>query len=161
MTSNRKYDELLQILKARTVVALDLGGVLKDIKNGALWESEIGAGIDTWHQFLSQPEVNMTVNEANQLIKMFELDIPEIESIPLRNLKFLVGKELTDELIEDSKVLSHVDLVERHHDLKTGKEERTYEYLVMKRCKETGSLSKVGGVESEEVKSAFKEKIHE
>lgn len=147
----------------RTLQYFDLGQVLQEIKNEESYKTEIGAGIDTWHQFLSQPEVGMTVNEANYFIKVFELASNtdfDVRTIPPKSLKLIITKGAPDELFEDAATLSAADFKERHYDVETGKEERTYEYLVMRRCNETGGLSKMNGIESQEVQEVFKDKIY-
>ena len=162
MTSN--YKTLLGLLREiRTLQYFELGSLLALIKAEESYRTEIGAGIETWHQFLSQPEIGMTVNEANYLIKVFELannvDF-DIRTIPPKSLKLILTKNLPNDLFHEAATLSTADFKELHFDAETGKEERTYEYLVMKRCNETGGLSKVNGVESQEVQEAFKDKIY-
>jgi hypothetical protein len=148
----------------RELQYINLGSLLKEIKVGELYKTEIGAGIDTFYQFLCQPEIGMTVNEANFLIKAYDKAKEghyNFRDISPRKLKYLLSSANIDELIDDARTLSNADFIERHYDKKTNNEARTYEYLVMRRCNETGSLSKVGGVESNEVKEVFKDKIYE
>lgn len=161
MISKTNYYHLVAMLQVLSGLVNDIGGVLKTIKEGELWKTEIGDGVQTWHQFLSQPEINLTVNEANQYIKIFELPLSQDQKklISLRNLKFIANKPIDPELIADATVLSRTDLRERHHDVSSGSEKRTFEYVLMRRVKETGSLSKVNGVESQELEQKFKDRI--
>lgn len=121
----------------------------------------------SWVDFLAQPEIGMTVREANGLIKLAEwvehVDI-NITQLNLAIAKFAASKDIVDpELYEDMKVLSLKDFKDRHHDVKKGEDNapQTYEYMVMKRSKETGTLSRVYDENVEKLLEDIKEKIHE
>lgn len=123
----------------------------------------VGEGINSWHDFLAQPEVGMTVREANGLIKLEEwlhaTKLP-FKELNLATAKFAANKGILDaELHEDMKVLSLKDFKERHHEEKTNDAPQTFEYMVMKRSKETGNLSRVYGVE--DLEETIKKRIDE
>ena len=160
MTS--KYSELREYIYRSNQVTLGIAEILKQIKDGDLFKSEIGYGVDTWHQFLAMPEIGMTVNEANFLIRIYNLslDFPSLVEVPRRMWKLLDGQDINEELIESAKTLSYQDLKERLYDVTVNDNgERTYTYVVMKRCNETGNLSRVPIIESDEVVERFKDKI--
>lgn len=113
----------------------------------------VGDGINTWHDFLAQPEVGISVREANEMIKLLELEtaigVP-LTQLNLATARFAASKGIYDyDLIEDMKVLSIKDFKDRHYDtvVKEDNAPRTYKYMVMKRCVETGNLTRVYGDE--------------
>jgi hypothetical protein len=117
----------------------------------------------SWVDFLAQPEVGMTVREANSLIKLTEwieeMDV-NVAHLNLSIAKFAATKDIKDmELLEDMKVLSLKDFKERHHEEKTDNAPQTYEYMVMKRSKETGTLSRVYAEGTDTLIEEFKNRI--
>jgi len=92
-----------------------------------------------------------------QFVLRLGLSEEDVANIPVKNLHYLLPlvKESTEEtaddiraLVDDAKHLSQKDFKERLYESKHESQERTYEYLIMKRCHETGILSRVHGVES-------------
>lgn len=146
-----------------------MGKLLSELNKGDVFREAIGEGIDTWIDYISQPEIGLSKAEADRLIQIYEefvlrLGFKEefISSIPVKNIHYLLPlvKKHDDtfdvlEMLENAQYLSQKDFRERVYDLKTGNEERTYEYLIMKKCIETGGLTKVHGVSSEEIKEQF------
>ena len=124
----------------------------------------MGDGINTWSDFLAQPEIGMTVREANQLIQLAEyvsgVNVPLWE-LNLATARFAALRGIVDpELLDDMKVLTLKDFKDRHYDKNTDdKGERTYKYLVMKRCNETGNLSKVYTDEVEKIEKRLAEEL--
>ena len=111
----------------------------------------VGEGINSWHDFLAQPEIGMTVREANGLIRLLEwiraTEVP-LDEVNLATARFAASKGIVDpELFEDMKVLSLKDFKDRHHEEKTNNAPQTYTVVAMKRSNETGTLSRVYGVE--------------
>ena len=156
-----RHLNLIAKLQVRNDLSLSIGEVLKELKGGTFKE-EIGAGIDTWHQYLSQPEIGLTVQEAKHLIDMYELSntYGDLSTIPARYWKLLKKEGITEEIINDAKTLSYQDLRDQLYDKETNNAgERTYTYMVMRRCNETGNLQKVPLVESQEVVEKFSDKI--
>jgi hypothetical protein len=135
------------------------------LKKHNLYKKAIGEGINTWVDYLKQPEVNISLHKANKLIKIYQhfdmlgYKMEEIESVPLHALAHVAEKgavdvQQIDELLEDAKVLSQTDFKEKYHDtVESGA--RTYTYLIMKKCVETGSLEKVHNISSEKIVEAF------
>ena len=159
---NMKYQELVASIESYREYHIAMGELLSIAKEQKIWQTDIGEGIDTWYDFLAQPEIGMGVHEANTLISVFKLSqsigLADTIQIPPQTLKYMakVGGD-----VEDAKVLTTKDFKDKYYEDKHKKDERTYTYLVMKRCTETGNMTKVHGVESEEVLTAFNEKIDE
>lgn len=141
-----------------------IGRLLFELQKNESYKEAIGAGIDTWDDYLAQPEIGLSRGEASRLTQIYEtfivkfgLDESYVSSIPIKNLHYLLpiakdkNKNSLSELIEDAKNLSQKDFRERVYEAKTSSQERTYEYLIMKRCVETGGLSRVHEFSSEDV----------
>ena len=82
-----------------------------------------------------------------------------ISDIPIKNLHYLLpiaknGGDI-EELANHAKVLSQKDFRELVHELKTDSPDRTYEYMIMRKCLETGNLNKVHGIDSEQIINKF------
>jgi hypothetical protein len=139
-----------------------LGRLLLEAKSS--YRDLVGEGINTWHDFIAQPEIALSTTEANFLLGIAEtFFVIDYMGMPKANAKLILKMgEVDEEILYAAKTLSIKDFRDRYYDLVTEeKGERTYSYLVMKKCNETGNLSKVHEVESEEVLSAFKDKIHD
>lgn len=164
--------ELYTSLVARTEVMnynfITLGKTLKDLKEGDRFKQAIG-DIDTWQHFVKQPEVGLTVGEANKLIDLYTTFVLELgyseeqlSYISLKNLKVLLpvtkqGVQNLDELLEQARTLSDKDfkdaLIETSESLV--EVPRTYKYVVMRVCNETKNMTKVHGIESSSISEAF------
>lgn len=163
MISN-SYQELVELCKISRVVALELGCILKRCRNEEVWTTDIGIGIDTWYDFLAQPEIGLSTREANALIETWEYAVQnsiDDGSVSQTNLKILAAKNTSDQqVINDAKVLTPKDFKERYYERSHGDNApKTYTYMVMRRCKETGNLEKVHGVEHETVLERLGDKI--
>ena len=139
-----------------------MGRMLQEAK--LVYKDLVGEGINSWSDFLAQPEIGMSVREANSLIKLVELTqglgVP-LNDLNLATARFCANKGILEpDLVDDMKVLSIKDWKERHHEEKTDNAPQTYEYMVMKRSKETGNLSRVYGENAEELVEKYKDKIH-
>lgn len=150
------------MLQVRNQQAIDIGAILSEIKSGKLWKKEIGDGIESWAQFLAQPEVGMSEGEAEQFINLYKLTevfgLESVTAIPPRTARLLAKMKVDGDMISDAGTLAHRDFKERYYE--KGKEEgKTYQFVVMRRCNETGSLTKIP-IESAEVEQVFKEKLH-
>ncbi len=158
MTS--KNNELVTLLKSVRIAGVHAGHLLMEMREGERYKEEIGEGINTWHDYLSQPDIGMSVVEANALIKLFQfctshnISDHTIARIPTPTLKHLVKNSATlptEEILEAGATLSTRDFKERFYDHVTeDKGKRTYTYMVMKKCLETGTMTKVYEDELEE-----------
>lgn len=143
-----------QVTLYKTVL-LQLGEMLGSIKDGAYREL-VGEGINTWSDFLAQPEIGLSVREANALVRLADwvdaMDVP-LEQLNLATANFAASKGILErDLLEDIKVLSLKDFKERHYDHVTNDSgPRTYTYLLMKKCNETGNMTKVHDVDEEQL----------
>lgn len=158
MTFNKLRDYVDQ--KRRSEI--ELGELLLQAKQN--YRDLVGEGINTWHDFLAQPEIALSNSEANFLMAIAETFlVRDYEAMPKANAKLIIKmKHYDEEVLNAAKTLSVKDFKERYYDIVTEDNgERTYSYIVMKKCNETGNLSKVHEVESEEVLAAFKDKIHD
>ena len=160
------HHEIEELVRHQTVSDIYLAEKLYEIKETGLYKKAIGEGINTWVDYLRQPEVNITPHRANKLVRIYEhfcvgmgYERDQLEGVPLYALAFITNKsfndvEAVDLLIEDSKVLSEKDFKEKYHDeVEDGI--RTYTYLIMKKCVETGSMEKVHNIPSDQIISAF------
>jgi hypothetical protein len=159
-----KYEVFINNVNIYKNQLVRLGARLADAKEN---RDEWIGGEMSWADFVAQPEVGMSVREANGLIKLFEwlceVQIP-VENLNLATARFAASKDILDpELHEDMKVLSLKDFKDRHFDVvkKQDNAPQTYDYMVMKRSKETGTLSRVYDENVEKLLEDIKEKIHE
>lgn len=143
--------------------AVAMGKLLYALKENDSYREAIGDGIDTWQSYLGQPEIGLSVGEANRLIQIYEVFVidkgypeSEVAEVPIKNLHRLLpvakaGEEI-NELFEDAKVLSQRDFREKLQDFKDDSGVRTYEYVLMRKCIETGTMRKVHDIPSNELK---------
>jgi hypothetical protein len=145
-----------------------MGEILYILKKNENYQSV--AGITTWIDYLAQPEISLTIREANRLVdiyKTFCLQLgftsDELGEVPIKSIHYLLPvirdktREEVEPMLEDAKVLSQKDFRERVYDYKTEEEgDRTYEYIIMRKCIETGNMSKVHGVASDDIINTFK-----
>lgn len=145
-------DRLLDLIRQYRVLMLQLGDELAQVKAEELYEGYADTFIDT----VKSPEVGLTPYEAEQLMKMYHLFcLLEPEDLPsVQNMKLMVNKKVDMELLESAQTLSNTDFKELIKDKEIGTQERTWEYEIIKRAKESGSIKKVF---DEELKEAYEE----
>lgn len=163
------HEKLLESISYTKKGFIIIGKLLYELKNDNTFALAIGAGIDSWRDYLSQPEIGLTIGEASRLIQIYEefvlrLGLSEdiVASIPIKNLHYLLPIAKQAQTVEDmgglvgdAQTLSQKDFKERLYEVKHYEDERTYGYLVMKRCIETGVLSRVHDISSEMLKRTF------
>ena len=147
-----------------------MGKLLSELYRGDAYKEAVGTGIDTWVEYITQPEIGLSKGEASRLISIYEefverLGFSEdyIASIPVKNIHYLLpmvksmdGNGNVDVFLEDARVLSQKDFRERVYDIKNDDNgARTYEYLIMQKCIETGTLQKVHDISSKLIESKF------
>lgn len=152
----QNYSRKLDILR---------GKLLWQLKANNLYLEAFGEGIDTWEEFLRTPEIALTVSEANRMMQMYEffvikygLSETDLSEVPIKSLHHLlprlksgdVKEEQIEELIAAGKTLTYHQFKERLHDMQDNGL-RTYTFSVMKRCNETGNLSRVQEITHEEI----------
>ena len=140
-----------------------MGEILYHLKQDDNFQQVVGEGIDTWVDYVKQPEIGLSKGEANRLVQIYEqfvhrlgYESDKISEVPIKNLHYLlpVVKELekgkkVDEMLESAIVLSQSDFKERIYDLKHN-EDRTYTYIIMKKSDQTGGLTRVYNDEKRE-----------
>lgn len=119
----------------------------------------------TWRDFLAQPEIGISERDAAFYIKYADLvdNNEEWQEAPLATARVALARtdnvsDLSD-MLDDAKVLTTKDFKERYHELKTNDAPKTYTYMVMKKCVETGNMTKEHKVKSEEIETTFKDKL--
>jgi hypothetical protein len=172
------YLELTNSVKRNKFNFLEQGRWLMFLRKNSVYREALGdGGADSWHEFLSQPEIGMSPTQANKLLNIYELFIiklkyseDEIIKISVKTLNYLVkrkdefeklSKELQDEIISQAQVLSHKDFKEAYFDSKSeasqelgqDKSERTYEYILMQKCHQTGNMTKVHDYDSSAIET--------
>ena len=161
------HDDLVNIIQNTKRNFVQMGQLLSVLKIGESYKEV--AGVDTWRDYLAQPEIALTQREGNRLIDIYntfclklEFTVEELGDVPVKSIHYLLPvardktREEVEPMLDDAKVLSQKDFRERIYDYKTEDEgERTYQYLIMRKCIETGNMSKIHGVESDEIKNTF------
>lgn len=166
------HKDLQSLVKSHAKNEVRLGEYLYNLKLNGLYKKAVGEGINTWVDYLKQPEVNITQHRANKLCKIYkhfcldlEIEPEDIEGIPVYALSHISEKGLTDKdavykMLEHAMVLSEKDFKEQYHD-EVGAEERTYTYLVMKKCDQTGTMQKVHGINTQSLLEFLMEQSNE
>jgi hypothetical protein len=167
MSSRDLHLELLENIILFRRLQLILGDNLLKLRQGEKYMKAVGS-IDSWSEYLSQPEIGMSVAEANSLINVFRFAIGRLTvedhlQIPFATLKeMLKHDDESGEMIEAAKNLSTKDFRDRYYEYTHDEEPATdFTYMVMKRSADTGNLKKVHGIESEEILNVFKDQITE
>jgi hypothetical protein len=162
MDAPELYESLVLEVQSETHNKINMGGLLYTLKENDEWRKAIGDGVDTWDDFLKQPEIGISRLEADRLMKVYKkffvdnaYDKDSLSSISLKNLIRLSEiRDVTDEIIDQARTLTDKDFKEvlaENDDIK----ERTYTYMVMRKCKETGNMTKVHDITSDEIKDKF------
>ena len=163
MDAPNLYRELISKGYGMTEAYLSMGGILKSLKENDLWRKSVGeGGLDTWDDFLKQPEIGVSRLEAERMIKAHKMlvetqqrSMHDIIQIPIASIRKIVElEEITDEVIDNAILLSTKDFKESIAE-QADIQERTYTYMVMRKCRETGNMTKVHGITNEEVKEKF------
>jgi hypothetical protein len=136
-----------------------MGKILWQLKANDTYQKAIGQGIETWVDFLKQPEIGLEVREANRAMELYGtfvlkygFSIEELSEAKTKSLHYLlpvaksgsVNEQRIRELVESAKHLSQNQFRDSLYDAKTDDQgERTYQFVVMRRCVETGTLQRV------------------
>lgn len=156
MTPHDTYETLVSCGTEAKANYIAMGKLLMELRVNNKWKEAIGDGITTWSAFLKQPEIGLSVGEADKLMKIYNrLADYDVNEISLVNLKRLVDVEhITEDIVDQARTLSDKDFKEVLAE-NENISERTYVYMVMKRCKETGNMTKVHDLSSEVIKDTF------
>lgn len=165
------HQKLLESISFTKTGFVIIGKLLYTLQQNDNFASAVGEGINTWDDYITQPEIGLSRGESSRLIQIYEqfvlrlgLSEEDVARIPLKNIHYLLPlvKSSTEEnaddiraLVDDATQLSQKDFRERVYESKHEDQSRTYEYMVMKRCNETGTLSRVHDITSEQIKLAL------
>jgi len=163
------HTALVELIKKSKQNFVVMGEILYHLKLDDNFQQAVGEGIDTWVDYVKQPEIGLSKGEANRLVQIYEhfvhrlgFKTEDIAQIPVKNLHYLlpVVKDKQDkgevkELLNEALHLSQSDFKERIYDIKNDTEERTYTYIIMKKSDQTGALTRVYDIENEDIKKAF------
>lgn len=116
------YKQAVLLVGEQRKLFLDLGFVLKELKDGNKYKEVGDGGFETWNSFLSSPEISLTPSTADVYIKVYtfyieKLKMPreEVLAIPLVRLNMMkyklegMNEVERGELIEKAKTLSYTD----------------------------------------------------
>jgi hypothetical protein len=160
------HSSLTSLVQNGKANELQLAHKLYLLKRYDLWRDSVG-GMDRWEDYLKQPEIGIPVSKANKLIRIYEYFGQrhpgyEVEGVPVYALDYIAKKNPNPkdipEMLDAARNLSQVDFKDRFHDMansQDGEAFRTYSYMIMQKCNETGNLKKVHDISSEEIKSKF------
>lgn len=160
------YQDIKKVINTYNCYSFLVGMYLSELKKTGHYKEVMGEGQDKWHDFLF--EWGITPYQANQLMRAadvlenVEKPTKQAAEIPAATLKYLgsLDQEITQEMLDEAKVLTLKDFKERYYDIVTeDKGKRTYSYMVMRKCNETGTLSRVQGVESDAITNTFNREI--
>jgi hypothetical protein len=144
------YQKLVFLRRKQGEVALEIGRVLKEIKEKKLYRYLGEGGYDDFFQFLSDPEISMNYNTASLYIRVYEfyveqlkLNPDELASIPINRLNTLKSKlektenkEEIEEWLEKAKTLGRLDFEKETEEAKITKPRP----IVLTRCKKCGKI---------------------
>lgn len=138
-----------------------VGRLLKYAKENSVWMLEIGAGIDTWYEFLAQPEIGIPPTEANFLIDLGEMadtaSDGEVSRIPTATAKYMSKHKGGS--VMDAQLLTTKDYKKKYFEDKKPGAIPSFRYMVMK-VNEDGTMDKVHGLEHEDILERIKDKIN-
>lgn len=161
------HQNLLTLLRNSRKNFIFQGKILYLLRVNGAYKNSFGA--DTWDDYLKSPEIGMSRREADLLIKIYETFVLKfgyseeyLSEIPRTAINLILPfiskypKEKIEEMLLAAQTLSIKDFKERFYDIRSdNKGERTYEYIIMKRCIETGTMEKIHDIESDKIKEFF------
>lgn len=138
---------------------ISVGRLLAEAKENSWWMAEIGAGIDTWYDFVAQPEIGLSVSEANFLVQLGGMSSVcsdgELSRVPTATVKYIL-KHGGD--IMDAQLLSTKDFKRKYFEDRHEGKDPSFKYMVMK-VMEDGTMEKVHNLESDEILERIKDKL--
>lgn len=170
-TPHELHNLLVSVVSFSKKSFVAMGKILRELREEDNFRQAIGSGVDSWDDYLKQPEIGLDSREANRLISIYEefiirlgYDEDTVANIPVKNIHYLLPlvkkfetKEEADELIADATFLSQKDFKRRLGDIKVedGVLTLTYEYMIMRRTNETATMDRVPGITSEMIVQMF------
>lgn len=159
------HKALLMVVSFSKKSFVTMGKILYELKNEDKWRDAVG-DIETWSDYLKQPEIGLSIGEANRLIQIYETFVIRLEydeetvsEIPLKSMHYLLplakdakNREEIEGLVDDAINLSQKDFKERLYESKTNNVgTKTFSYFIMRRTEETSTMDKVPEISSEEL----------
>lgn len=77
MNPHQLYTSLVAKTSVMNYNFIELGRVLRELKEGDRFREAVG-DTDTWQHFVKQPEIGLTVGEANKLIDLYTTFVLEL-----------------------------------------------------------------------------------
>lgn len=159
------HENLVNTIRNAKINFVQIGALLYFLKQDDNFKLAVGS-IDTWEEYLRQPEISLSSGEASRLEQIYSVfcekfgySVDRIAAVPIKNLHYLlpIAKESKDieDLLNDAEHLSQKDFRERVFEAKNTDDTRTYEYILMQKTIETGNLKKVHGIDSQKLKETF------
>lgn len=167
------HRQLLNLASGTKKNYVRMGAVLYGLR--ANEEYKNGIGETTWADYVSQPEIGLSVSEASRLIQIYETfclkfgyDEDKVAAVTLKNLHRLLplAKEMksaedVEGLLADATALTVRDFTERIYDIKSGDiDDRTFKYVLMERCDQTGTLRKVHQIPHETIAERLRDLLN-
>lgn len=171
--ARKDYENLMSVIMVHRGSAILIGRGLHYMRDSETYK--LATGIDTWHDFLK--EIGISVSEANRSIDLFETfclqygyPVEELAEAKTKSLHYLlpVAKSGTipenriRELVEDAKHLNQNQFRENIFDAKgesqgltPDKVLRTYQFVLMRKCNETGTLQRMQEITHETIIKAM------
>lgn len=168
--AHKEYQKLLEVLKLGRIAGAMLGQQLYRLFANRAYQQAIGEEI-SWHEFLKMPEVNIDPREATRSMEIYEefcvkrgfsLEmLAEAGTKTLHRMLPMVKKgELEDKeidgLLHDGAALSQSAFKERFYEVTTPEGEKTYTFQLMRKCAETNNMTRVPGIEHDQIITVFK-----
>lgn len=169
--AHQVYKDLVTAIQTQRLFGVFLGKFLWQLKANDLYQQAVGQGVDNWNDFLKLPEISLEVRDANRAMELYSIFVidygytaDELAEAKTKSLHYLlplarsgqIPEARIRELVEDAKHLPQASFKERIFDAKTGDQgERTYQLMLMRKCNETGNMTKVHGVDEEQLRVAL------
>lgn len=149
--------DVLLLSRAYRAFLIELGSALAELKQSKEYEGYAESFVDA----VKSPEVGLSVAEANQLINIAKkFGLLEVDELPSYHImKLMVNKQVDMDLLESAQTLSVTDFKELIKDKELGTQDRTYEYEIIKRAQESGSIKRVYGEELLEAMKSLSNKL--
>lgn len=171
--SHELYQKLLTTIKMGRMAGVMLGKYLFELKANNAYQQAVGEGIETWVDFLKMPEVSIPASEATRAMEIYEefclrrgYSLEMLAEAGTKTMHYLlpiakkydIEEPRMTELIQAGANLPLNSFRERLQDFKGG--ERHYEFMVMRKCKETGTMQKVHDITTEMIVEAMKKNFN-
>lgn len=163
------YRDLIAAIRAHRLFGVFLGKFLWQLRFNDTYTQ--ATGIENWNDFLKSPEISLEVREANRAMDLYDMFVlqygykaEELAEAKTKSLHYLlplaksgeVPEKRIRELVEDAKHLTQNQFRDQIYDAKTGDQgPRSYQFVLMRKCIETGTLQLVPDVTNETIIQVF------